>query len=128
MKRVYSLKGRNLFKKVFHKGKRIQDKGIQIFFLKFDKVNDIKPVQFNNSSTDNKNIKIGISLGRKFGNAITRNRERRRIKAICSELLHDMLDGFYIIIRVKKRFRVLRFQEEKSIIRSLFVRAGVIIK
>lgn len=126
MKRIYSLKGRNLFREVYQKGRKLQDTGIRVFFLNINKSSCVKPVEINNESNDSKRVKIAIAPVKSYGAAHLRNRGKRRMRAICSGLLNELKEGFYIIIRIDGDFRDLAFEEEKRIVRSLFAKAGLL--
>lgn len=126
MKRIYSLKGRNLFREVYLKGRKLQDTGIRIFFLNINKSKYVKPVTINDGLNDSKRVKIAIALAKSYGAAHVRNRGKRRMRAICSGFLNEVNKGFYIIIRIDSDFRDLAFEEEKRIVRSLFAKAGLL--
>jgi len=72
------------------------------------------------------NVKLAVILAKSFGKANTRNKAKRRIRAICSELINHLKNGFCIIIKVDADFKNLQFIEIKSIIRALFMKAGLI--
>jgi len=127
VKRIYSLKGRKLIREVYHKGRKLQDAGIRVFFLNCGIDNYVKPDGRQNVSLE-KNIKIAVILTKSFGKAHARNRAKRRIRAICSESINEMRNGFYIIIKIGTDFQKLQFEEEKSVIRSLFIKAGLLQK
>ena len=124
MKKIYSLKGRNLFKKVYITGRKIQGRGVQIFVLKHDdfiKRNPKTKILFNNKITQ-----IGISISKRFGKAIARNKEKRKIRSICRDLLAEMNSGFYLIIKPDVSFKNYSYEEQKQIIRLLFQKARVV--
>jgi len=50
-------------------------------------------------STDDRPPRFGFIVGRTVGNAVVRNRVRRRLKAICYRLLASVPDGTDIVIR-----------------------------
>ncbi len=110
MKRVFSLKGRNLFKEVYVKGLRVQDQGIQLIVLNY---------------TDTL-TKVGISINKKFGKAYQRNRAKRQIRAIFRDLIPEIKEGIYIIIRPNKNFEQLGFEKSKTVVKSLLKKAGAI--
>ena len=126
MKRIYSIKGRNLFREVYQKGRKLQDSGIRIFILKSSVVKQEMPDRVRDASGESRNIKIAVVLTKSFGKAHTRNKARRRVRAICSQLFNDMQNGFCIIIRIDNEFKNKQFNEEKRIISSLFGRAGLL--
>jgi ribonuclease P protein component len=119
VKRVYSLKSRESYKIIFFKGKKIRGKGNIIFVLK-------------NSAIDNKiksafsDIKIGIAVSKKLGKANKRNWIKRRIRAVCSELINQMNGGFSIIIKPGSDIGRMSFEELKSDLIILFSNAGVL--
>ena len=117
MKRVYSLKSRESYKIIFLKGKRIRGKGNIIFVLK-------------NSTCDNNksaysDIKIGIAVSKRLGKANKRNRIKRRIRAVCRDLISGMYKGFSIIIKPGPEVEIMSFEELKSDLIKLFSNAGV---
>jgi ribonuclease P protein component len=126
VKSIYSLKGRNLFKDVYLKGRRIQDTGIRVYTLKSKIREDVKPENSGNGLHRIKNIKIAIALTRSFGKSHIRNKAKRRIRAICTELLSDFKEGFFIIIRIDSDFSNYTFEDQKRIIITLFTRAGLL--
>jgi ribonuclease P protein component len=126
VKSIYSLKGRNLSKEVYQKGRRIQGKDIRIYTLEFAKSEYVKPGNSIQSSRNKKNIKIAIALTKSFGKAYIRNQAKRRIRAICAELFNELREGFCIIIRIDSDFKKLAYRDQKQAIKSLFVKAGLL--
>lgn len=124
MKKCYCLKGSERFREVYNRGRRYSKEGIQLIVLK-SKCGKRSEGTINNPATNN-DIKIGISINRKYGNAVVRNRAKRQLRAICSELLPGMEEGFYIIIRPMDDFKNMEFYRSKTTVRSLLYQAGVL--
>ncbi len=125
MKKINSLKGKKLFEETYKKGKRIQNREVQLIYFKqnggkdiINKMDDVVTPLFQG-------IKIGIPINRKYGNAVGRNKAKRRIRAICREILQGVNDCYLCIIRPKAEFKNLSYTESKKIIKSLFKNAGV---
>ncbi len=120
MKRVYSLKGRKAFQEVFQNGKMSRGSGITVFVLR-DKREIIDKDQ-----SEKGDVKIGISVSRHYGKAWKRNLIKRRIRAICNELIDQINNGFLIIIKPGFGSDRLSFEDLKFEIIAIFRNTGVI--
>ena len=68
-------------------------------------INNYKPYKYSDylfylEENTNEIYKFGFSVGKKIGNAVTRNKIKRRIKSILDKI--DFKNGFKCIIIVKK--------------------------
>jgi ribonuclease P protein component len=120
VKRVYSLKSRESYKFIFLKGKRIKGRGNIIFVLK----NSAIDKSSNEAAFDD--IKIGIAVGKKLGKANKRNWIKRRIRAVCSELIIQMNHGVAVIVKPGPENEMMSFEELKKDLITLFRNAGVL--
>lgn len=68
------------------KGKRLSLDGLSLFY----------------SSNDSGNFKVGISVGKKLGNAVTRNRIRRRIRASIMKALGQASAGYDLVFVARR--------------------------
>jgi ribonuclease P protein component len=125
VKRIYSLKGRNLIREVYQKGRKLQDSGLRMFFLKCRCDDRARPGSRKLKAIDMPNVKIAVIPAKTFGKAHARNKMKRMIRAICSELIIDLKNGFCIIIKADAGSRNLRFEEVRKIVRALFMKAGL---
>lgn len=69
--------------------------------------------------------KYGISVGKKIGNAVTRNRLKRQVRAILSEYQKDYSFSIDCIIMVRKHCLELSYQEMKDQLILLLNQIGV---
>ena len=120
MKKAFSLKGRKSFSTVFLKGRKKRGKGVIIFVLKRSKSDKL------DNQSDFRDIKIGISVSKKIGKAYKRNWIKRRIKAVCYDLIEYMNEGFSIIIKPGPESLNMSFEELRGDIITVFKHAGVI--
>jgi ribonuclease P protein component len=97
MKKQYSLKESRDFNTIINKGVKQRSKFLFI------------------ASVDAKDFKLGISIPKKLGNAVFRNKNKRRIKNIIQELKPYDLKK-HIVIVVKKEFTELTFEKMKQIL------------
>lgn len=63
------------------------------------------------------NYHFGLSVGKKIGNAVTRNKTKRRIKEIISQ--NDYQKNFECIIIVRREIKEANFSEIKEDLNSL---------
>jgi len=124
VKRLYSLKGRDLFQRVYRNGERLQGKGFRIIFLGIDKIN--KTGLDKKKFSSNNKLKIGIAISKKYGSAPARNKAKRRIRAMCRELLVEMNEDFLLIIKPDSSFGNTDYEQSKTSLRSLLQKAGVV--
>ena len=65
MAKIVAIKENHLFSKIYAKGKRASEKNIVVYVLKNFKTGDVR---------------LGITTGKKIGNAVQRSRARRLIR------------------------------------------------
>lgn len=84
MKKREVVKDNRLFNSIIDNGKKIKNK----YFILYYKVNELSP-------------KFGIAVGKKVGNAVIRNKYKRKIRAIVdsNKLLFPKNYNYIIIVR-----------------------------
>ena len=97
MKKSFRVKKDREFQKVFHKGKSTANR--QFVIYKYNK-------------EDQSHFRVGISVSKKLGNAVTRNRLKRRIRHILMEL-DDQLAQDVDFIVIARRTNVLSRNEKQ---------------
>lgn len=75
--------------------------------------------------TKNPNLRIGISVSKKLGNAVVRNRIKRQVRAMCGEIFDFSKDSLDIAIVVRSVFLEKTYQENKEMLRSTLSGANV---
>jgi len=126
VRKIYSLKGTKAFSDVFRKGRRFGREGIQLIVLRTRNNGDSSTEPRVGKEKIEANIKIGISINSKYGNAIIRNKAKRRIRAICNELLPALDEGYFIIVRPGNEFKTVEFEQARMKVRQLFHKAGIL--
>ena len=58
--------------------------------------------------------RVGISASKKLGNAVTRNRVKRQVRAMCDEIIDYNARSLDIVIVVKTQFLEMTFNDNKS--------------
>lgn len=98
MEKRYRLRNNREFKKVYNKGKNFWNRNLILY------------------KNENKLevSRLGITITKKFGNAVVRNRAKRRLKEIYRLYLYRIKDGYDIIIIPKKNVIDLSYEDLKS--------------
>ncbi len=104
--KILSLSKNEDFKALI-KGKKINNKYLTIFFKKL-------------SDKSNKKLNCSIVAKRKIGNAIFRNRAKRRVKNIMHQTLKNINLNYSYLLIAKKSINVDKFEEVKKTLFSDF--------
>lgn len=101
MKKTYSLKSNIEFNAIIQYGKKLKQKHI---FVAYNKAN---------------NFKIGISIPKKIGNAVFRNRQKRIIKNIIPNTKAYEVN-MHVVFVIRNSFANLSFIEKGIILNKIF--------
>lgn len=71
-------------------------------------------------------LKLGITVTKKVGKAVVRNRIRRRIKEVFSELSEGIPPCYDIIVVARSKAAFVRYGELKSAMKYLLAKAELI--
>jgi ribonuclease P protein component len=74
----------------------------------------------------NTDFKFGIILTRKVGNAVSRNRIRRRVRAIIGELGERVAQSGYLVMIARKQASLASFEELSDDLKKLARKAGIL--
>lgn len=108
MKQTQSIKKNHLFRGLYHKGKQAVSPFFAIYCRK------------NYKSEGNDQNHLGITVGVKLGNAVTRNQVRRRISAMY-RLREDQLKlGYHIVIVARNRCATSTYAQMEQSLYRLF--------
>lgn len=102
MKKEYRIKANKEFQQIYKNGKSFANRQFIIY-------------KYKNQDIDH--FRIGLSVSKKIGNAVIRNRVKRYIRQVFTELKEDINDQYdYIIIARKPVAEMDFFQVKKSLI------------
>ena len=96
------------FQLVYKKGKAAHAKSLVLFYLKGEK------------------YKKGFTASKKVGNAVNRNRAKRRLRALFSEFSLNMKSGTYVFV-AKESIKDTSYEMLKADIKKALKRVGGLI-
>src|SRR5690625_2301435 len=88
LKKAYRIKKNEEFQLVFNKGKSFANRELVIYYKR---------------NQSQKHFRIGISVGKKIGNAVTRNRIKRYIRESFNRLKHNIDPKVDIVIIARNK-------------------------
>ena len=104
-KKIPTLKQRHMFGKVYSNASFKASKGVVVYRLK---------------NYDRKNTLLGISVSKKRGNAVVRNRTRRIIKEAYRNLYGRIKKGYIIVITARQACVAYKTQDVEKELERLF--------
>lgn len=109
MDRSYSLKRHKEFRYTYARGRA---QSLSLFTLVYVK-------------NRNETVRIGFSVSKRVGNAVQRNRAKRRMRAALTPLLPRIAGGFNVIFVAKPEVLEAPFSELGAQMETLLKRAGL---
>jgi len=106
--RAYSLKRHKEFRYTYRAGRSVSSPLFRLVYAK------------SRSET----IRIGFSVSKRVGNAVQRNRAKRRLRACVAPMIGTLKGGLNVIVIAKPEVLDAPFSELQTQMEALFVRAG----
>lgn len=104
MKKAYRVKKEKEFSRVYHEGASVANRQFVLYHL----------------PNDQSHFRLGLSVGKKIGNAVTRNYVKRRIRRSFQELADQLpKDRDIIVIARKPSAQMTMAEIKKSLIHVL---------
>ena len=110
MKFTTSLKKNHEFRRLYNKGKSAASQYIVVYVRK------------NNSARN----QLGITVSKKIGRAVQRNRVRRRLKEIYRLREADLKPGYDIVIIARSNSRFIKYSELEASVLLLLKKLGIL--
>lgn len=109
-KKIPTLKQRHMFGKVYSKAVFRSSKGVVVYYLK---------------NYDRKKTVLGISVSKKRGNAVVRNRTRRIIKEAYRNLYGRLKKGYIIVIVARQACTAYKSTIVEKELKHIFDSSGL---
>ena len=109
MKVINRIKDKREFVSVVKKGKTLKETPYVIHYLK------------NELSV----CRVGLSVSKRIGNAVIRNKVKRQTRAMCDSLIDYSSHAFDVVIVVKAEFVNSDFESNKKSLNNLLSKIGI---
>lgn len=109
-KKENRIKSKNDFQIVYKTGRSVVDSMSVMYVL----------------ANDEKNIKIGLAVGKKMGNAVVRNRVKRLMREVFRHRRSELKDSIHIIWVARKKLIAADIYTYDRIFMRLAKRAGIL--
>ena len=120
MKNV-AIREHHLYNKSFQKGKRQVGKYVAIYVLR-----DLAAKRIMNAHPDKKYVnRLGLSVSKKIGGAVKRNRAKRVIRAAYDSLKDELYTGNLIVISPRTALLDAKSTQVAAELRSAFSQLGL---
>lgn len=104
---------------------RIKENQEFVFTVRKGNVLKHNPFLIHYISNDKNVCRIGISVNKKLGNAVIRNRVKRQTRAMCDSLVEYTSHTFDVVIVIKAEFLNNSFDDNKKILNDLLSKIGI---
>lgn len=119
MKRRYSLKGLKRFKEVIANGKRVYGKGMRMIVY-------MQPLQTEGYLSNSLQSRFAIVVHKNYGNAVERNRIKRKIRSILVTLMPQIRQGFAVIIFPDTTCKAMEYDHLVTSVKQVLLKSGVL--
>ena len=110
LRREYSLRRNKEFRYVYRRGKSVSDRYFVLIYIK----------------TKTPHLKVGFSVSKKLGNAVHRNKLKRRMKEAFFSMLNEVSKKSMIVFVPKESARNLEYTLIKESLAKLIRKAGLV--
>jgi len=104
---------------------RIKDKREFAATVKHCKTLKETPYVVHYKSNDLSVCRVGLSVSKRIGNAVTRNRIKRQTRAMCDSLIDYSSHTFDVVIVIKPEFTNSTFDDNKTKLNILLSKIGI---
>lgn len=112
----------HLYQKAYKNGKRFVGKTVAVYLLK-----DLAAGRLRRANPEKKFVnRLGLSVSKKIGGAVTRNRAKRVIRAAYEPLGNELKTGFLIVISARGGIVGQKSTDVSNELRAAFTQFGLL--
>lgn len=111
LKRDYRLRKKSDFKRTYSMGKSYATPFLVLYVKKRD--------------GKGKSVRIGFSVSKRLGNAVVRNKLKRRLRAGIQPILHQINQEYDLIFIAREKIKGISFQDVEKNILNLLKRSNL---
>lgn len=112
MKKAYRIKKNKEFQNVFKNGKSFANRQLVLYYLK----------------KDQPHFRIGLSVSKRIGNAVMRNKVKRYLRQAFHELEDDLHQDYDFVVIARKPVNKMEYHDVKKSLQHVCKRSGVLKK
>ncbi|SET74978.1 ribonuclease P protein component [Oceanobacillus limi] len=113
MKKAFRVKDNKEFQAIFKSGKSFANRQLVIYYREVP---------------DQQHFRVGLSVGKKIGNAVTRNRIKRYLRQGFLELEENIKSHYDIVIIARRPTKDMEFYEIKKSLTHLLMKERLLKK
>lgn len=113
LKKAYRIKDNKEFQQIFNEGNSFANRQLVIYYRK---------------KKNNNHFRVGLSVGKKIGNAVIRNRIKRLLRQAFLELQDQINPAYDIIIIARNPTKDMTFDEMRNSLNHLLRKQKLMIK
>ncbi len=110
MKSCYRLKKNYQYNYVYKHAQSVADRSFVLLYC----------------ASNKKQTQAGFSVGKKYGNAVCRNRIRRQMKAAVEAIMPQVKEGFNLVL-IPRKTEPYALSEIENSVKKLFAKAGLLL-
>ncbi|WP_347861808.1 ribonuclease P protein component [Salimicrobium sp. PL1-032A] len=109
MKKAYRIKKNKEFQNVFRNGKSFANRQLVLYYLQ----------------KDQPHFRIGLSVSKRIGNAVMRNKVKRYLRQAFHELEEELCMDYDFVVIARKPVNTMEYHEVKKSLKHVLKRSGV---